>query len=214
VLKPWKSPDELFHRTMGEFLHEWARADRAAPQEVTVVADPWSPRGHELRDLLARNGVPHAFHPTDSPEGQRVLGDSGRPASTDPIVVLLDGRVLVDPSNAELARGYGVATELDDPRQFDVVVVGAGPAGLAAAVYAASEGFRALVVERESIGGQAGSSSRIRNYLGFSRGVTGAELAQRAYQQAWVFGVRFLLMRDVVGPSGGGGVPPYALRGP
>jgi thioredoxin reductase (NADPH) len=205
VLKPWKSPDELFHRTICEFLHEWARGDAAAPREVTVVADQWSARGHELRDLLARNGVPHAFHPTDSPEGQRLLRETDRQGATEPIVVLLGGRVLVDPSNAELARGYGVTTEVADRHQFDVVVVGAGPAGLAAAVYASSEGFRALVVERESIGGQAGSSSRIRNYLGFSRGVTGAELAQRAYQQAWVFGTRFLLMREVRGLRREGG---------
>jgi thioredoxin reductase (NADPH) len=110
---------------------------------------------------------------------------------------MLDGRAFVDPTNAELARGYGAMTELEGRREFDVVIVGAGPAGLAAAVYASSEGLRALVVERESIGGQAGSSSRIRNYLGFARGVSGAELAQRAYQQAWVFGTTFLLMRDV-----------------
>jgi thioredoxin reductase (NADPH) len=199
ALKPWKSPDEYFHRTLSEFLHEWARADVSAPQEITVVADAWSPRAHEIRNLLARNGVPHVFHATGSPEADEVLRRAEREGTTEPVVVLLDGRVLVDPSNAELARSYGVATELEEPREFDVVVVGAGPAGLAAAVYASSEGLRALVVERESIGGQAGSSSRIRNYLGFARGVGGAELAQRAYQQAWVFGTTFLLMRDVTG---------------
>jgi thioredoxin reductase (NADPH) len=135
VLKPWKSPDELFHRTMGEFLHEWARVDESAPREVTVVADSWSPRGHELRNLLARNGVPHVFHPSDSAEGRRLLREADREGSSEPIVFLLDGEVLVDPSNDELARGYGVATELVGPCDFDVVVVGAGPAGLAAAVY-------------------------------------------------------------------------------
>jgi thioredoxin reductase (NADPH) len=199
VLKPWTSPDELFHRTVTEFLHEWARADVLAPREVTVVANPWAPRTHEIRNLLARNGVPHVFYPNGSPEADEVLRRAGRERSIDPVVVLLDGRVLVDPSNAELARGYGVDTELAGHREFDAVVIGAGPAGLAAAVYASSEGLRALVVEREAIGGQAGSSARIRNYLGFSRGVSGAELAQRAYQQAWVFGTRFLLMSDVVG---------------
>jgi thioredoxin reductase (NADPH) len=199
ALKPWKSPDEYFHRTLTEFLHEWSRADVSAPQEVTVVANPWAPRAHEIRNLLARNGVPHVFHPNGSPQGDQVLRQVGRERSAEPVVVLLDGRVLVDPSNTELARGYGVTTELDEPRRFDVAVVGAGPAGLAAAVYASSEGLRALVVERESIGGQAGASSRIRNYLGFARGVSGAELAQRAYQQAWVFGTTFLLMRDVTG---------------
>lgn len=199
VLKPWQSPDELFHRTVTEFLHEWTRTHPSRPREIAIVAERWSPRAHELRSLLARNGVPHAFHPSDSAEGRRLLGEAGREKADVPMVVLLDGRVLVDPSNAELAGGYGVTTELDEQRDFDVVVVGAGPAGLAAAVYASSEGLRTLAVERESIGGQAGSSSLIRNYLGFSRGVSGAELAQRAYQQAWVFGTSFLLMREVVG---------------
>jgi len=199
ALKPWKSPDEYFHRTVSEFLHEWSRADASVPQEVNVVADPWSPRAHEIRNLLTRNGVPHVFHPNNSPDGEAVLRQAGQAGTTKPVVVMLDGRTFVDPSNAELARGYGAMTELEGRREFDVVIVGAGPAGLAAAVYASSEGLRALVVECESIGGQAGSSSRIRNYLGFARGVSGAELAQRAYQQAWVFGTTFLLMRDVTG---------------
>lgn len=205
VLKPWKSHDELFHRTISEFLHEWTRAEPSVPREIKVVAEPRSPRGHELRNLLTRNGVPHVFHRSDEPDGRRLLREAGIEGSSKPAVVLLDGRVLVDPSNAELARGYGVMTELEGRRDFDVVVVGAGPAGLAAAVYASSEGLRALVIERESIGGQAASSSRIRNYLGFSRGVSGAELAQRAYQQAWVFGTTFLLMREVTGMRAGAG---------
>jgi thioredoxin reductase (NADPH) len=199
VLKPWQSPDELFHRTVTEFLHEWTRTHTSRPREIAIVAERRSPRAHDLSSLLGRNGVPHTFHPSDSAEGRRLLGETGREKAEVPVVVLLDGRVLVNPSNAELAGGYGVATELDERRDFDVVVVGAGPAGLAAAVYASSEGLRTLVVERESIGGQAGSSSLIRNYLGFSRGVSGADLAQRAYQQAWVFGTNFVLMREVVG---------------
>jgi thioredoxin reductase (NADPH) len=197
VLKPWRSPDELFHRTISEFLHEWSRTDPTVVREISVVADRWSPRGHELRAVLARNGVPHTFFATDSPEGQHLLARAGLQASDGPVVVTFDGRVLADPSNAELARAYGVSTELAGERDFDVMVVGAGPAGLAAGVSASSEGLRTLVAEGEAIGGQAGSSSRIRNYLGFSRGVSGAELAQRAYQQAWVFGTRFLLMRQV-----------------
>jgi thioredoxin reductase (NADPH) len=196
VLKPWKSPDELFHRTICEFLNEWWRTGTTAPHEVTLVADPATPRAHELRSLLARNGVPHLFLPRDSEAGIAQLRAFGQEGAREPVVGLLGGRVLVNPSNVELARGYGVTTDIDGETDFDVIVVGAGPAGLATAVYAASEGFSCLVVEREAIGGQAGSSSRIRNYLGFARGVSGAELAQRAYQQAWVFGTRFLLMRD------------------
>jgi thioredoxin reductase (NADPH) len=199
VLKPWWSPDEQFHRTISEFLYEWSRAAPWEAREIELIGESWSPRSHELRSLLARNGVPHAFHPRDSEEGRRRLEEVGRADAEGPVAILLDGQVLDDPTNAEMAAAFGVQTELDGKDEFDVVVVGAGPAGLAAAVYAASEGLDTLVVERESIGGQAGSSSLIRNYLGFSRGVSGAELAQRAYQQAWVFGSQFLLMNDATG---------------
>ncbi|HEU0248162.1 MAG TPA: FAD-dependent oxidoreductase [Gaiellaceae bacterium] len=196
ALKPWSEPDELFHRLVSEFLHEWRRANAPGRREITVIADPWSPRGHELRNLLARNGVPHAFHTCESDEGVEFLRSCGQEGADVPVVLLPDGSALVDPRPDELAQhGTRMRTELDDDNPFDVVVVGAGPAGLAASVYASSEGLRALVVERESIGGQAGSSTRIRNYLGFSRGLSGAELAQRAYQQAWVFGATFLLTR-------------------
>src|SRR5919106_1769468 len=197
VLKPWRRADEYFHRTITEFLQEWERASSGAPQEVAVVCEWRSPRSHQLRQLLARNGVPHVMHDTDSPEGRRILAEADREGTREPVVVLAGGGVLVDPTNAELAGAYGVSTSLEDRSDFDVVVVGAGPAGLAAAVYASSEGLDTLVVERESIGGQAGSSSKIRNYLGFARGVSGAELAQRAYQQAWIFGARFLHTRSV-----------------
>jgi thioredoxin reductase (NADPH) len=199
VLKPWSDPDELFHRTVSEFLHEWRRAHAAGRRELTVVADRYSARGFELRNLLARNGVPHAFHTSDSEEGRRLLDVCGREGASEPVVLLPDDSFLVDPSNQELAeKGWEVETRIaDDARVFDVAVVGAGPAGLAAAVYASSEGLEALVVERTSIGGQAGASARIRNYLGFQRGVAGGELATRAYQQAWVFGTTFLLMREV-----------------
>jgi thioredoxin reductase (NADPH) len=202
VLKPWSEPDELFHRTVSEFLHEWRRANTAgARRELTVVADRYSPRGFELRNLLARNGVPHAFHPSDTEEGRRLLDVCGRVDASEPVVLLPDDTFLLDPTNQELAeKGYRVRTEIGaDAGVFDVAVVGAGPAGLAAAVYASSEGLRALVIERTSIGGQAGASARIRNYLGFQRGVAGGELATRAYQQAWVFGTTFLLMREVNG---------------
>ena len=196
VLKPWTSPDEYLHRTISELLHEWRRADPSVQREVTVISDPAVPRTHEIRHLLARSGMPHAFFRTSSPEGLRLLEEKGRAGTRAPVVILLDGTVLDDPTNTELASGYGVPTVLQRD-SFDVVIVGAGPAGLAAAVYASSEGLEALVVEPESIGGQAGSSARIRNYLGFPRGLSGGELAQRAYQQAWVFGTSFLLTKEV-----------------
>jgi thioredoxin reductase (NADPH) len=205
VLKPWRRADEYFHRTITEFLQEWERATSASPQELALVCEWRSPRSHQLRQLLARNGVPHVVHDTDSPEGRQILAEANLEGTRDPVVALVGGGVLVDPTNVELAGSYGVSTSLEDRSDFDVVVVGAGPAGLAAAVYASSEGLDTLVVERESIGGQAGSSSRIRNYLGFARGVSGAELAQRAYQQAWVFGAQFLHTRSVTGLRAEGG---------
>jgi thioredoxin reductase (NADPH) len=198
ALKPWSTPDELFHRLVSEFLQEWRRQNAPGRRELTIVADPWSPRGYALRNLLARNGVPHAFHTPESVEGVEFLRACSQEGADVPVVLLPDGSALVDPQAEDLAQhGTRMRTELDEPGSFDVVIVGAGPAGLSAAVYASSEGLSALVVERESIGGQAGSSTRIRNYLGFSRGLSGAELAQRAYQQAWVFGATFLLTREV-----------------
>jgi thioredoxin reductase (NADPH) len=196
VLKPRGAPDEQFHRMLAEFLHEWWRAGAPSSSEITIVAERWSPRAHEMRTLLSRNGVPHCFKPSDTEEGRALLREVGREEALVPVVRILDGRVLDDPSNAELAAAFGTDTRLEGEDEFDLVVVGGGPAGLTTAVYASSEGLRTLVVERETIGGQAGSSSLIRNYLGFSRGVSGAELAQRAYQQAWVFGTKFLLMRE------------------
>jgi thioredoxin reductase (NADPH) len=206
-IKPWRLPDEYFHRTITEFLLEWERSVSTVRREVTIVGAQWSSRSHELRSLLVRNGVPHVFYDSTSPAGKALLSEAGQTVIDKPVVLLHDGRVLVDPSNTELVAAYGVSTELDadTTAEFDLIIVGAGPAGLAAAVYASSEGLRTLVVERESIGGQAGSSSLIRNYLGFPRGVAGAELAQRAYQQAWVFGTRFLLTREVTELTGEAG---------
>ena len=205
ALKPFSSPDEIFHRLISEFLQEWRRQNAPGRRELTVVADPWSPRGSALRNLLARNGVPHAFHTPDSPEGLDFLASCNQEGAEVPVVLLQDGTPLVDPKPEDLAEhGTRMRTDLDHPGPFDVVIVGAGPAGLAAAVYASSEGLDALAVERESIGGQAGTSTRIRNYLGFSRGLSGAELAQRAYQQAWVFGATFLLTREVESLTTGG----------
>jgi len=213
VLKPQDGPDELFHRTVAEFLFEWARAESSVQGEIELVAEPGSPRTHELHDLLGRNGVPYVCHTPDSAAGRALFAEAGRDDASLPVARVRNGALLVDPSNVELAAAFGVGTELGEGGEFDefdVAIVGAGPAGLAAAVYASSEGMRALVVEREAIGGQAGSSSLIRNYLGFSRGVSGAELAQRAYQQAWVFGTSFLLMREVVELVPGDGI--YTLR--
>ena len=199
VLKPWTPGDELFHRVVAEFVQEWSRTDVTAPREVVVVAGTTSARGHEIRKLLTRSGIPHVFHDRESPEGLHVLhSQDGDTAEVLVWMPAIGGKVLRDATDAEIAEAWGIPTTLDgEERDFDVLVVGAGPAGLASAVYATSEGLRTVVVERESLGGQAGASSLIRNYLGFSRGVSGAELAQRGYQQAWVFGAHFLVTREV-----------------
>ena len=182
VLKPWSEHDELFNRTVGEFVHEWSRTVVSALREVVVVAERRAARAHGIRSLLTRNGIPHAFLERGSAAASAALSRIGMrhpEEKTGPIVVrmpALGGTVLLDPSDAEICEAWGIRTELsDEERDFDVLVVGAGPAGLAASVYASSEGLRVLVVERESLGGQAGSSSLIRNYLGFSRGLSGSE---------------------------------------
>jgi thioredoxin reductase (NADPH) len=213
VLKPWSEHDELFNRTIGEFVHEWSRTVTSPEREVVVVAERRAARGHGIRSLLTRNGIPHTFLERGSADATAALAQIGIRAPeelTGPVVVwmpALGGTVLLDPTDAEICEAWGIPTTLPDAeRDFDVLVVGAGPAGLAASVYASSEGLRVLVVERESLGGQAGSSSLIRNYLGFSRGLSGAELAQRGYQQAWVFGAHFLVTREVtaIHPERGG----------
>jgi thioredoxin reductase (NADPH) len=199
VLKPWIQRDELFHRVVAEFVQEWSRSSVSNLRELVVVAAPRSARAYAITSLLTRNGIPHAFRDRDSELGREVLERTGSDRAEVAVwMPALAGKTLVDPTDAEVVEAWGVPTTLaEDEREFDVVVVGAGPAGLAAAVYASSEGFSTLVVERESIGGQAGASSLIRNYLGFSRGISGAELTQRGYQQAWVFGAHFVLMRDI-----------------
>jgi thioredoxin reductase (NADPH) len=189
VVRPGTPPDEVFHRSVTEQLGEWARSNLPGIEVVRVVGEEWAARSHELRELLGRNGVPFSFYPADSPEGQRLLEQGSGKAL--PTVVMFDGRVLADPSNAEVAEALGVLTKPGSGR-YDVTVIGAGPAGLAAAVYGASEGLSTVVVEPEAIGGQAGTSSLIRNYLGFPSGVSGGDLAVRAYTQAWSFGAEYV----------------------
>jgi thioredoxin reductase (NADPH) len=156
-----------------------------------VVGSPQSARWHESHDLLVRNDIPHRLISADSAEGQRLLEQIGRPPSRLPIQVLVNDRVLVDPTNAEVAEELGIKT-LPGPGTYDVAVVGGGPAGLSAAVYAASEGLRCAIIEREAFGGQAGTASRIRNYLGFPRGVSGVRLARYAREQAALFGAELI----------------------
>jgi len=200
VNKPERPGDENFHRMVAEFLYDWAKTNRPVFKEIQLVGEQWSARSHELRNILNRNGILHEFLDARTDQGQKLLAGTGMSSAKLPLVVLHDGRVLENPSNAELADAYlGVDAIPSKEEEFDLVILGAGPAGLAAAVYGASEGMSTLVVEREAIGGQAGTSAMIRNYLGFPWGVGGAELARRATEQAWWFGATFRFMREAVG---------------
>ena len=183
---PGTRRDEGFHRAVSELLEEWAHDAAPALPAVRIIAQQRSARAHELRDTLARSSIPYVFHAAESADGQSWLQQAGRDGSTLPVLVTYTGQVLVDPANDQIAAVFGLADLPAAP--VDVAIVGAGPAGLSAAVYAASEGLSTLLLEREAIGGQAGSSSLIRNYLGFPRGISGASLATRAFEQAWSFG--------------------------
>ena len=203
VVKPRRSPDEQFHHTVAEFIHEWWERDASTPSDAVIVGERWGRRTHEVMGALSRSGIPHTFYTADSPQGASLLEGVRDENGPLPVVKLADDLVLVDPSDAELATGFGMPTRLA-AHDFDIVIVGAGPGGLAAGVYGSSEGLRTLVVEPGSIGGQAGSSSLIRNYLGFSRGVSGSSLAMRAYRQAWAFGTEFLVAAQVDDIRSGG----------
>ena len=199
VTRPVQALDEEFHRSMTEFLREWGSGRGGGFEPVQVIGERWSARSQELRDLFARYRVPAGFYDATSGPARQMLGELGLASPDLPVVVLRFAAgqpALVNPSNAEIADAFGVMTPIPAGEVFDVAVIGAGPAGLAAAVGASSEGLRTVVVEHEAVGGQAGTSSMIRNYPGFSQGVSGATLAQETWQQAWTFGTTFLYMRQ------------------
>jgi thioredoxin reductase (NADPH) len=198
LLKPWDPPAERLYPVVDDLLGDWQRAHPAETGDVQVVDHRWSERGHEIRTFLTRNYVPYRSVDVDlDDDGRRLKALAGAGDDDLPLVLVPDGEVLRSPSTREVAAGLGLRTRALQPL-YDLCIVGGGPAGLAAAVYAASEGLRTVVVEREAPGGQAGQSASIENYLGFPRGLSGADLTHRAVAQVSRFGAEMLLALDVV----------------
>lgn len=195
--KPSRSPDEQFHGLIAELLWDWQRQQREYATVVTIISDRWDARAAEIRDAIGRSGLTFGFYEVNSPEGQALLHQIQRPNGPFPVLVRYDGLVLTAPIDEEVARAVGARHSLEEG-VFDLAIVGAGPAGLSAAVYGASEGLRTIVVDRGTIGGQAGTSSMIRNYLGFPLGISGTDLTNRALDQAWSFGAETSVLREVI----------------
>jgi len=198
LLKPWEPPEEKLFPVVDELVELWHTAGDQPVTATQVVGHRWSARSYEVRDFLARNSVSYRWLTADQPEGRRLLEAAGLDEASIPLVVTPDGDSLVDPSVEELAARVGLSTT-PATDFYDTVIVGGGPAGLGAAVYAASEGLRTVLVEREATGGQAGQSTRIENYLGFPDGVSGVQLTDRARRQATRFGAEILTAAAVTG---------------
>lgn len=198
LLKNWVAPDEWLYPQVQEALSHWTKAHRPHHETARIVGEQWAPASHTLRDAFSRNTVPFGFYATETEAGQHLIHAHNIDVTRLPAVILHDGAVLHQPTLVQLADALGSSTR-PGTEVYDLAILGGGPAGLSAAVYAASEGLRTIVVECSSIGGQAGTSSMIRNYLGFPRGVSGADLTFRAYEQALMFGTQFVFMRRATG---------------
>ncbi len=197
LMKPWDPPEEKLYPLLDELLDDW-QAEVPIPYDgIRVLGTQWSPASHDVKDFLARNRIPYLWADIEYDEEARQQVDRLGGGQV-PLVLLPDGTTLANPTRSELAAQVGLQTAATQ-ELYDLVIIGGGPAGLGAAVYGASEGLRTLMVEREATGGQAGTSSKIENYLGFPRGLTGAELAKRATDQALRFGVEILTGREAVG---------------
>jgi thioredoxin reductase (NADPH) len=199
LLKPWDPPTEKLYPVLDDLLDDWLANFRPPFEGIRVIGNRWSPQSHDMKDFLARNQIPYQWLDIELSEEARKLAEF---ANCDrlslPLVLLANGESLLQPSIAEVAEKIGLRTQAEKPF-YDLIIVGGGPAGLAAAVYGASEGLRTVMIEREAPGGQAGTSSRIENYLGFPVGLSGSDLTRRAVTQAKRFGVEILTPQEVKG---------------
>jgi thioredoxin reductase (NADPH) len=197
LLKPWDPPEETLYPVLDDLLTDWSDSYRPAFSGIRVVGDRWSPLSYTIKGFLARNHVPYRWLDVEREEEARfILAEMGRTQDELPLVLLPEGEVLSRPALLDIAQRAGLNTQ---PKAsfYDLIIVGAGPAGLAAAVYGASEGLRVALIDSEAPGGQAGASSRIENYLGFPSGVSGGDLARRAVTQARKFGAEIIAPQEV-----------------
>ncbi|MEU4157463.1 FAD-dependent oxidoreductase [Actinoplanes sp. NPDC026670] len=198
LLKPWDPPEEKLYPVLDSLLDAWEATGEQELPDIRLVGHRWSEPSFQIRDFLARNLVPYKYFGADEPEGRRLLEAAEAGPESVPLVVTADGRALSRPSVQEVAEAAGLST--NPGRDFyDLIIVGGGPAGLGAAVYGGSEGLKTLLIERQAVGGQAGQSSRIENYLGFPDGISGAQLTDRARRQADKFAAETISTREVVG---------------
>jgi len=200
LLKPWHPPEERLHPVLNDLLDDWLSSFCPPFAGIRVIGHRWSPRSHQVKDFLHRHQVPYQWLDIETDEEAYRLVKCAEFDNTQhlPLVLFPDDSRLIQPSNVEIAEKIGLRTQAELPF-YDLAIVGAGPAGLAAAVYGASEGLSTVMIEREAPGGQAGSSSRIENYLGFPAGLGGGDLARRAVAQAKRFGVEILMPQEAIG---------------
>jgi thioredoxin reductase (NADPH) len=197
LMKPWDPPEERLYPTLDDLLDDWRAAFRPPFEGVRVICDRWSPDSHAVKDFLARNQVPFRWLDIEvDPEALVALEQASIENPRLPLLLFPDGVILDGPSNREIAEQLGLRTQAEQPF-YDLIVVGAGPAGLSAGVYGAAAGLRTLILEREAPGGQAGMSARIENYLGFPVGLSGGDLARRAVSQATRLGAEILSTTEV-----------------
>ncbi len=202
LIRPERARDEEFHAAINDALVDWQVGQGSAFEAVRLIGHRYDERTSTLRDQFSRNSIPVGFYDVDAPSGQAALEDLGLSSPELPVLVFRftsPPAVLANPTDFEIVDVFGLGEPLDPDTVYDVIIIGGGPSGLAAAVYAASEGLHTVIVEQAAVGGQAGTSSMIRNYPGFSRGISGAQLAFRSFLQAWTFGTEFLWLREAVG---------------